>query len=398
MVNHLAIKELKPHPKNPNKHSKEQIGRLAALIKYQGWRLPIIVSKQSGFIVSGHGRLEAAKLMGLKEVPVSLQDFTSDEQELAFLVSDNAIASWAELDLASINSFVPDLGPEFDIDLLGIEDFEIEPADKIEPQCDEDEVPEYVEPKTKIGDCYRLGNHRLLCGDATSIDAVDKLMDGQKADMVFTSPPYNANIKFGSFVKQRIGKKLYGDTGYEDDMDSKGYTEFCSLVLENCFLHTDGFIFWNVSYNANSRFEYISQIKNRLEFLIEQICWIKSNSLPFKGSLKRDWEPIYIFSTDKKPLGLHEVKSNRWEVNNSNSQHSEHKACFPVELPERAINLIDSQSVLDPFGGSGTTLIASEKTQRKCFMMELDPHYCDVIVARWEQYTGKKAELINGQT
>lgn len=152
------IESLKPHPKNPNRHSKEQIKRLSELISYQGWRLPIIVSKQTGFIISGHGRLEAAKLLKLKEVPVSFQDFVDEDQELAFLVSDNAIASWAELDLSLVNAMIPEFGPEFDINLLGIADFTVltpdfDPGDESEqgrldekkpvqcPNCGEQFVP-----------------------------------------------------------------------------------------------------------------------------------------------------------------------------------------------------------------------------------------------------------------
>lgn len=126
----VAVSELKPHPKNPNKHSKEQIERLAEILKYQGFRLPIKVSNLSGFITSGHGRLEAAKLNGWTEVPVDFQDYESTDQEYADLVADNAIASWAELDLSSINEGLSDLGPDFDINLLGIEDFVLEPAEK----------------------------------------------------------------------------------------------------------------------------------------------------------------------------------------------------------------------------------------------------------------------------
>ena len=146
-VEEIDIDQLTSNPRNPNKHSPEQIKRLSELIQYQGWRLPIIVSKQSGFIVSGHGRLEAAKLLGLKKVPVTYQDFLDDTQEYAFLVSDNAIASWAELDLSSINSFVPDLGPDFSIDLLGFKTFTIdafENKDLIEEVNKGDENSEWV--------------------------------------------------------------------------------------------------------------------------------------------------------------------------------------------------------------------------------------------------------------
>jgi DNA modification methylase len=394
----VPISELRPHPKNRNKHSDAQIERLSKIIEYQGMRHPITISLLSGFIVAGHGRLAAAQKLGMKELPCDFQEFTSEEQEYAHLTADNSIASWAELDLAGINADLGDLGPDFDIDLLGLEDFTVDVSEKQEPQCDEDEIPEHVEPKTKTGDIYRLGNHRLMCGDSTSIDSVEKLMDGKKADLTFTSPPYNANTRVGDgdIFTSKKSKKLY-DEGCSDNLESQEYIDFIKSVLETVFMVTDGFVFWNVSYNAKSRFEYIKQIEDRLEQLIEQICWKKTSTIPFKGSLMRDWEPIFLFSTNGEKLGLDEVVSNHWQISNTNSQQENHKAFFPVELPEKGISLIKKMSgiVFEPFCGSGSTLIASEKTGRSCYGMELDPKYCDVIVARWEKYTGKKAELLN---
>lgn len=199
----VSTSELAPHPKNRNKHPDEQIERLAKVLKYQGWRYPVKVSKLSGFITSGHGRLLAARLNGWKEVPVNFQDYEDEAQEYADVQADNAIASWAELDLAGINSDIGDLGPDFDIDLLGIEDFTLEIAEKLEPQCDEDDIPEQVEAKTKRGDIYKLGRHRLMCGDSTSIDDVERLMAGDKADMVFTDPPYGVAYEGGHNKKKR---------------------------------------------------------------------------------------------------------------------------------------------------------------------------------------------------
>jgi len=192
-ISWVEIKTLKPHPKNPNKHSKEQIKRLAEIIKYQGFRSPVVVSNRSGYIVAGHGRVEAAIQNGLSKVPVSYQDFTDDEQEYAHMTADNAIADWATLDLSAINKDIIELGPDFNIDMLGIKDFEIEPADKYEDK-DADAVPEKVEPKAKLGQIYKLGEHRLMCGDSTDKDAVARLMNGEKADMVFTDPPYGISV------------------------------------------------------------------------------------------------------------------------------------------------------------------------------------------------------------
>ena len=189
----VKVSELIPYEKNMNKHTPEQIDRLIKLIEYQGFRDALIVQKGTNIIAAGHGRWEAAKKMGLEKVPVTYQEFESEAQFYAFVVSHNAIAkdSWASLDLSAVNTEMLDLGPDFDISLLGIKDFVIEPIEKFEAQSDEDEVPEVVHPITRRGDIWLLGNHRLMCGDSTLIDDVEKLMNGEKADMVFTDPPYS---------------------------------------------------------------------------------------------------------------------------------------------------------------------------------------------------------------
>lgn len=398
----VPVSELIHHPKNMNEHSDDQINRLVKLIEYQGFRNPLVVQRGTNLVVAGNGRLMAARKIGLSYVPVTYQEFDSEAQLYAYMTSDNAIASWAHLDLSKVNTEMLGLGPDFDIDMLGIKDFVLEPIEKFEALTDEDAVPEVVHPITRRGDIWLLGSHRLMCGDSTMIDDVDKLMNGEKADMVFTSPPYNANTKAGQgdIFNGKKSKKLYAE-GYSDNLESNQYLDFTKTVLENCFSVTEGFIFWNVSYNANSRFEYIKQIEDRIEFLIEQICWKKTSTIPFKGSLMRDWEPIYLFSTNGKSLGLKEVVSNHWVVSNQNSQQENHKACFPVDLPRKGISIVKKTTgiVFEPFCGSGTTLIASEKEERRCFGMELDEKYCDVIIKRWENYTGKKATLeLTGQT
>jgi DNA modification methylase len=345
----------------------------------------------------------AAQKLGLQAVPCIRLAHLTDTQRKAYVIADNRLALNAGWDDSMLTLELQELDKEsFDLSLLGFEADELNallnPIKETEGLTDEDEVPEVPEePKTKPGDIYRLGRHRLMCGDSTSIDAVEKLMDGQKADLTFTSPPYNADTKAGDgdIFTSKKSKKLYGD-GYSDNLESSEYVDFAISVLENCFIATDGFIFWNVSYNANSRFEYIQQISNRLPNLIEQICWKKTSTIPFKGSLMRDWEPIYLFSTNGNLLGLDEVVSNFWQISNTNSQTENHKACFPVELPEKGIKLIKQKTgiVFDPFGGSGTTMIACEKLGRTNFSMEIDPKYCDVIVKRWEDFTGQKAELV----
>jgi DNA modification methylase len=397
-----SVSTLIPYARNSRTHSDEQIAQIAASIKEFGWTNPILIDGDNG-IIAGHGRLSAARKLGHEEVPViELKDLT-ETQRKAYIIADNRLALNAGWDNEMLTIELNDLlADNFALDILGFDPKEL--AALLEPEVmvgltDENDVPDMPdEPITKLGDIYQLGNHRLMCGDSTSIDAVDKLMDGQKADMVFTSPPYNANTKAGDgdIFKSKKSKKLYAE-GYSDNLPSTEYIDFASSVLEVCFANTDGFIFWNVSYNAKSKNEYIKQIVNRLDYLIEQVCWKKTSTIPFKGCLMRDWEPIYIFSTNKQGLNTKTVTSNFWQVSNTGSQQENHKACFPVGLPEKGISLVNVNSgiVFEPFCGSGTTMIAAEKHGRKCYGMELDPKYCDVIVKRWEDFTGKKAMLVN---
>lgn len=392
--------KLVPNPKNPNVHPAEQIERLAQIIEFAGWRRPITVSRRSGFVTVGHGRLDAAKLRGWKTVPVSYQDYDNEAAEYQDMVADNAIDDWAEMDKAKINADVVEFGPEFDIDLLGIKDFTLEPTEKFSPQADEDEVPDQVKPKTKVGDIYVIGRHRLMCGDSTSIDAVDKLMDGEKADFTITSPPYNVGLDYNA---------------YDDAKDEYEYVDMLKSVIGNMrAIGTENYwCMWNVGVYPLSL--HLSLLRDYFK-IQRSIAWIKTgltgpqmvyqmkknpvvkNYLPNFG-----WEIIACCHVNKEIKGKRKIPSNVidkcqtdvWEVSqHSNSKdQGKHPGAFPVEIATRGIELYADENVFEPFGGSGTTLIACEKTSRKCFMMEIDPHYCDVIIARWEKYTGKKAEL-----
>lgn len=380
----VKVKSLKQHPKNRNKHSPEQIDRLVKILEYQGWRYPIKVSNRSEFITSGHGRLMAAIKMGLKEVPVSYQDYDSDEQEYADVQSDNAIASWSELDLSGINLDIADLGPDFDIDLLGIKNFTLDISDK-EPGCDEDEVPEHVDPITKLGDLYQLGNHVLMCGDSTDILCVEKLMGGEKADMVFTDPPYGINEEtdraFASRTRKAKGNtfsKIIGDDSIDTALAAYSIADSMSKVV--CY--------WGGNYYAHK--------------LPPSPCWLIWDKRVEENQrdINSDCELAYVKHPSKESVRIFRHLWKGMIKGSENGQGRVHPTQKPIALAEWSIDELskESKSVLDLFGGSGSTLIACEKTNRKCFMMELDPHYCDVIVARWEKYTGLKSELINGQT
>jgi DNA modification methylase len=337
----------------------------------------------------------AALHAGETTVPVSFQDYESPEQEYADVIADNEIARWSELDIQGVNLDLGDLGPDFDLDLLGIDGFALDILPP-EPQCDEDEMPEHVEPKAKLGDIYKLGNHRLLCGDATSPDAVDALMNGEKADMVFTDPPYNTGMKAkkGSQSKTRLGHM------FEDDFTDEAWAALLSGMCASYWMATKDSAALYICLDWRRSHELVPEIKKLFKFS-NLIVWDKM----FHGlgsDYKYTHEFIHVCKKGDPVLETnHGEKDYKdiWHIQRKIGRDDEHATKKPIEIVERAITHAtqQGQSVLDLFGGSGSTLIACEKTNRKCYMMELDPKYCDVIVARWEKYTGGKAELLNGQ-
>lgn len=391
------ISELKFDDKNFNKHTEFGMNLLEKSLQEDGAGRSILIDKDNN-IIAGNGVIEAAGQAGLENVKIV--ETTGDEivavkrtdvslnseKGRRMAVRDNSIASadlnWDEEQLKL--NFDEEQLKDFGIDIKWDDDLEL--TEDVTPEVNENEPA-----KSELGKVYRLGEHRLMCGDSTDAGSVAILMDGQKADMVFTSPPYNGGgntAPQGDVFAGKGEKKLY-DGGYLDDKGSDEYVGFVKKVLDICFSFTNGFVFWNVNYNANSRFEYIAQIIDKLEFLIEQVCWKKTSAIPLKGCMRRVWEPVYIFSTHKKNLPLQNVETNFWEISNTNSQLENHKACFPVELPAKGIKLASKERgrVLDPFGGSGSTLIACEQLRRKCYIMELDPKYCDVIRKRYWKFT-----------
>lgn len=251
--------------------------------------------------------------------------------------------------------------------------------------------------KTKPGQVYELGRHLLMCGSSLDPAAIETLLGKELADITFTSPPYNAGNQAMISTRgdgTRKVRKFY--EGFSDDLPPSEYVKFAEDVLRTCLSRSSKFVFWNVNYNANSRSEFIAQIVPFLDRLVETICWKKSTSMPVPWGLNRRWEPIYVFRCDDGPSHVYRggEESNVWEVSNHNTSPDKHKAAFPVALVEKALSMVDGcESVFDPFGGTGSTMIAAEKVNKRCFMMELVPGYCDAIVDRWEKFSGKKAKL-----
>ena len=380
-VDFVNTNSLIPHPKNMHEHSSDQIDRLCKIIEYQGFRTPLTVQKGTDLIVCGHGRLLAAKQLGMKEVPVIYQEFESEAQLYAHIVADNAIGkdTWATLDLAKINLEIKEL--DLDTELLGLKDFEVE-IEQLEPQLDEDEVPEVPkEPVTKRGDVWLLGNHRVMCGDSTMIDDVEKLMNGEKIDLVHTDPPYGIKedaSKRSTREKNSLAKSNSHLVNFNDE------TPDCA---RDAFNLCEGFginkqIWWGANYYAHSLPETASWLiwDKRVEDKQKdnnsdcELAWVKSK-----------WSSARLFR-------------HLWKGLIKGSEHGQkrvHPTQKPVALTEWCIDFFqeDFKNVMDLFGGSGSTLIGCENKKKNCFMMEFTEHYCDVIIKRWQDYTGQKAKL-----
>ena len=384
----VDIDLLVPHPLNPNNHPERQIKFLAKIMAHQGWRHPITVSTRSGFIVAGHGRLLAAKLNGWSQVPVDRQDFETEADEYAHLVADNKISELADVDLAMINRDVAQFGPDLDLDLLGIPDFVVEPAEKFAPQADDDEIPERPETRTKPGDLYRLGDHRLLCGDSTMADHMARLMGEDRADMVFTDPPYNVDY---------TGKTKEALKIQNDKMDAESFRRFLTDAFTALFMFTKpgGAIY--VAHADSEGYNFRGALVDSGFLLKQCLIWVKQSIVMGRQDYHWQHEPILYGWADGGSHSWHgdRKQSTVWNIDRP-TKSEEHPTMKPVELVEKALanSTQYGDIVLDAFGG--TTMIAAQKIGRKARLIELDPHYCDVIVARWEKYTGQKAELIDG--
>ncbi len=382
------IETLKSNPKNPNKHPDSQIELLAKNIKYLGWRHPITVSKRSGFIVAGHGRLAAAKSLGLQIVPVDYQDFNSDADEMATLVADNRLAELSETSEEDLKKILAQLDGEIDIEFTGFTAGEAEQLlrEISTGEILDEDVPEPSEnPVSKSGDLFEFGNHRLLCGDSTDTEQVKKLMNGDIANMVFTDPPYN--VDYGS-----------EDRKIENDNLGSEFPQFLEKVIHNIFNFSKGAIYICMS---SSEIDSLQSTFRRLGgHWSTFIIWAKDTFTLGRSDYHRQYEPIlygwkdgvsHYFCGDRS-------QGDVWEFPKP-KKNDVHPTMKPVELCIRAVQNSSKLNdvVLDLFGGSGSTLIACEQTKRKCRMMEFEPKYCDVILKRFIALNPDAEILRNGQ-
>lgn len=371
------VDKLIPYSRNAKKHDETQIANVAESIKQFGFVQPVVVDK-NGVIVIGHCRTLAAKKLGMKTVPCVMVDELTDEQVRALRIIDNKTneSPW-DMEL---------LGDELaDIDLSGFDfDFGIDLPEESKEDEDkeivEDEAPEVdedAEPIAKLGDIWQLGRHRLMCGDSTSIDAVEKLMGGQMADMVFTDPPYGYNYQSNMREKSKKFDVLENDDKILD-------------FFPNIRIVCNGFVFICTTWKVLDK--WIPLFKKYYD-LTNMIIWDKGGGGigDLKHTFSTDYEVILCSNSGK------EIKGKRigsvWNIPKDSANDYAHPTQKPVKLSEFAIRNTTERcaNVLDLFGGSGSTLMACEQLDRNCYMMELDPKYCDVIIKRWESFTGEKA-------
>jgi DNA modification methylase len=397
-IEQKSIDKLIPYINNSRKHSDEQVAQIAASIKEFGWTNPILVDGENG-IIAGHGRLMAARKLGMDKVPVIELAHLSENQRKALIIADNKLALNSEWDNELLMIELQELDNEdFDLSVLGFDQDELDallnPIETTTGLTDEDAVPDVPEePKTKPGDVYILGNHRLMCGDSTSIDAVDQLMEFGKADMVFTDPPYNMDFTGGIHAD---GSKSFNAKhgGIKNDKMSQTEAEdFFDAI--NAIIYTYCVGAFYITFYRLGIGEYWKSLERTNLKVRSLIIWDKGNHTLSNSDYMSKYEPIfYGWTGDNHKFYGGNNGMDIWEIKRT-AKNDLHPTMKPIELIEKALEDASKPGnvVLDLFGGSGSTMIAAEKVGRCARLMELDPKYCDVIVKRWEDFTGKKAVL-----
>ena len=395
----VSIQSLIPYALNSRTHSDSQVAQIAASIREFGFTNPVLIDDKMN-LIAGHGRLLAARKLGMDEVPAVVVTGLDDRKRRALIIADNKLALNAGWDEEALRVELDDLAADYG-GLMGFNEDELTAllmdATPVEGKTDEDAVPEVpVEPVTKLGDVWLLGRHRLMCGDSTSIDAVETLMDGYKADLLHTDPPYNVDYDNGS--RPKPGKSL--GKIQNDTMDGESFYEFLKSAFTAAYvvLKDDSSIYiWHAS---SEQINFTKAMIDAGFSYTQQIIW-KKPMLLGRGRYQWAHEPC-LFGVKGSPYFTdNRKKTTVWDFGGYDKSKNVHPTQKPVFIPEEAINNSSKQgsNVLDLFGGSGSTLIACEKIGRTNFTMELDPKYCDVIIKRWQDFTGKEATLEeNGKT
>ena len=378
IIKNISLKDIKPYSNNPRK--KQNITKVVNSIKEFGFQQPIVVDKKN-IIIVGHSRYEAGKELGLDKVPVIIADL-SPVKAKAYRIADNRINQDSEWDFSKLTLEFKEISKlDFNLDSLGFEKNELDDLiiDEVKGFTDDDAVPDKPKkPKSKLGEIYQLGHHRVMCGDATKEEDVNKLINNNNIDLLYTDPPYGINIK-GDRTARNTG--LAPNHKFKDFKDdSIDYAITAIKIINNLKIPRQ--VWWGANYYchflplSNNWFVWDKRVDDKMKDTQSdcEMAWVKSK-----------WSSIRIFR-------------HLWKGFNKDSERNQqkvHPTQKPVALAKWSFDYFrDVKSVLDLFGGSGSTLIACEKTNRICCMMELDTHYCDVIIKRWEDYTGKSSKKI----
>ena len=385
----VSVEDLIPYALNSRTHSDAQVAQLAASIREFGFTNPVLIDEKNN-LIAGHGRLLAARKAQMESVPAVVVTGLDDRRRRALVIADNKLALNAGWDEEALRVELEDLSADFG-ELMGFSEDELVALlgdEGSEGLTDEDAVPEVPEvPVTVEGDVWLLGRHRLMCGDSTSIDAVERLMAGAKADMVFTDPPYNidyGNIKHPKFKQRSIEN---------DNMSGADFKDFCASFVSCIVAFCDGCVYVFGPPGEDGRIMF-TQCDEAMH-CSTTIVWNKDQFTLGRGKYQNKYEPCWFGWNKTGSSFIDDRKlTNVWEFDRPRSSKL-HPTMKPVELVENAIGHASNVGgkVLDLFGGSGTTAIACEKTARDCRMMELDPKYCDVIIKRWQEFTGEQATL-----
>jgi len=389
------VSELIPYANNPRKNEKA-VDVVASSIKNYGFKVPIIIDSNNE-IVTGHARYYAVKKLGWKEVPCIIADDLTPAQIKAFRLVDNKTSEYAEWDIEKLNIELEEL-PE--LEEFGFEMPEIQLNEYDDEK--EDEIPEEAPPVCEKGDLWKLGDHLLLCGDATSKQDIAKLMGDEKADISFTSPPYNVGkISLTEHASDKAKKTKYNNK--DDNKTNEEYIKLLEHSTLNALEHAK-YSFVNLQFLSNNKIALIEFLYKMRMIFSEIIIWDKMFAQPAMAEnvLNSRFEFIFCFSKKaKRNIGTKKFRGTLDNIiqiqrQTKNEFSKMHNATFPVELPLYFAENFTQQNgiIIDVFGGTGSTLIACEKTGRKARLMELDEHYCDVIIKRWEDYTGEKAEKL----
>ena len=382
------VAELFPYVNNARKND-HAVDAVASSIKNYGFKQPIVIDS-FGEVVAGHTRLKAAKKLGLETVPCIIADDLTPAQVKAYRIADNKVAELSEWDMELLKIELEDIEGFTGFELNELQDIMgNDLSDKEENFDAEKAIEEISEPVTKQGWIYKLGNHRLMCGDSTSEEDVAKLMDGKYADLVFTDPPYNIQDggRKGENPISASLRKQYNEISFISYFEPEKFLQVYPKVFNK---NMNAYIFCNKELLP----DYLSFAKEN-DFFYTLLIWKKPNAIPLGNAHRPDIEYLLLFK--KNAIWNNGIK----DVNYSRClEYGREKGLHPTMKPidlitnEIKISSHEKSNVVDFFGGSGSTLIACEKTKRNCFMMELDEKYCDVIVKRWEDFTGQKAERI----